>query len=599
MFSWFRRAQNFGLSYGMIAILITLSLLTTLTEVFGIGVFLPIFQFMRLEGDMDALIANSSLWQYAVDGFYFFSIEPSLAALLSVSFIFFISRQFFSYIRIIYNSAMRQRLIQTQRNRMFNGYIDADTAYHDSTPVGNFVNVVTTEVNAAVMGVMAPIELMVYIIMLIGYFSALLILSWEMTLASMFVLLVSSLVPNMWTKRIKKTGRNLVSANTLVSEFLVGRLRAPRLVRLSGTEILEKKEFYDLTRAQRKHAFLDSILQARTDVVMEPMIIGFSLVFLYFSYTKLHLPMEVIGLYLVIAMRLMPIVKGIVKQWHNIKRHTGPMEAVEIRLQTMRELKETDAGFKLLRNLKKDIIFNKVNYRYLENEFDTLNNISIKFKSGEMTAIVGPSGSGKSTLVDLFPRLRDPTSGRITIDGGDIREYTLKTLRQLISYVPQSPQIFNGTLKEHILYGKVDATDKEIQEAAYLAGAKEFINLLPKGFETNLGEDAVKLSGGQRQRLDLARALIGKSKILILDEPTSNLDAESEGAFKQALNRIHKETKVTIIIVAHRLSSVIDADQIIVLNRGRIESVGVHTELYKRKGWYEKAWRMQNPDNYL
>jgi ABC-type multidrug transport system fused ATPase/permease subunit len=226
-------------------------------------------------------------------------------------------------------------------------------------------------------------------------------------------------------------------------------------------------------------------------------------------------------------------------------------------------------------------------------EEHALKNISIKFKTGSINAIVGPSGSGKSTLIDLLPRLRLPSAGIIKIDGVNIAEYTLKSLRQLISYSPQSPQIFDGTIKNHILYGKSDATDKELQDAVQLAGAEEFINKLPKGLNTIIGDDAVKLSGGQRQRLDLARALIKKSKILILDEPNSNLDIESEKIFTKVLRKIQKETNTTIIIVAHRLQSIADADQIIVLNQGRIDATGAHNELLKQRGWYAKAWKMQ------
>ena len=207
--------------------------------------------------------------------------------------------------------------------------------------------------------------------------------------------------------------------------------------------------------------------------------------------------------------------------------------------------------------------------------------------------MVGPSGSGKSTLIDLLPRLRSPTKGFIHVDGVNINNFTLRSVRQLISYAPQFPQIFNGTVKSHILYGKINATNEEVLEAAHLAGAESFIDKLPNGFDTILGDDAVKLSGGQRQRLDLARALVRKAPILIFDEPTSNLDAESEEIFKQVLGEIRKETNTTIIIVSHRLASIIDADKIIVLNQGKVEMSGVHSKLLSQDGWYAKAWNAQ------
>ena len=196
-------------------------------------------------------------------------------------------------------------------------------------------------------------------------------------------------------------------------------------------------------------------------------------------------------------------------------------------------------------------------------------------------------------MIDLLPRLRLPQAGSIYVDHHPIGEYTLSSLRQAIAYAPQSPQIFDGSVSNHIRYGKYDATDEEIREAAKLAGADKFIGQLPDGYDTLLGEDAVNLSGGERQRLDLARALVRNASILILDEPTSNLDAESEEAFRQALRRIRNETETTIIIVAHRLASVVDADQIVVLNQGRVDAIGNHVELISQDGWYLDAWVLQ------
>ena len=592
--SWIYRANNLGLSYSVIVVLILLSLVSTITEMFGIGIFLPIFQYIRLEGDITALVDGSPIWKYVVYAFFYVGIEPSLVILLVLSFVFFLSRQVFTYLRLIYNTAVRQRITQVQRNNIFNKYINANTSYHDDTPVGNLVNVITTEVNRAVFGIMAPMDLIAYLIMLFGYLFMLALLSLEMTLLSIIILLLASSIPNIWIKKSAHTGRKLVSANILMSEFLVGRLQSPRLVRLAGTETAEKKEFHQLTQVQRKHSVFASILQSRTEVVMEPIVIGMSLIFLYFSYTVLHLQIEIIGLYLVIALRLLPIIKGVLSQWQTVQSSLGSIEIIENRLKVMQDSIELDIGTKPLHQLKKYIDINSVYYRYPTSDSDVLKNIKIRFKAGEMTALVGPSGSGKSTLIDLLPRLRHPSSGTVSIDRLDVQKYTLKTLRGSISYTPQSPQIFNGTIRDHILYGKLDATEEEIREAARLAGAEGFINKLPNGFDTVIGEDAVKLSGGQKQRLDLARALVRKASILILDEPTSNLDAESEELFRQVLHGIRKETDTTIIIVSHRLASIFDADNIIVLNQGMVEASGLHSELLSQNGWYNKAWKMQN-----
>ena len=416
-----------------------------------------------------------------------------------------------------------------------------------------------------------------------------------MTFLSVFVFIVVGFIPRVWIIKSKNTGRKLVKANTIMSEFLVSRLKSPRLIRLSGTEEAEREEFYRLTLSQRKHNVLSVILKTKTETIMEPIIIGLSLVLLYLAHTVLYLQIEIIGLYLVIAMRLMPIVKSILMQIQSIQNVLGSMEALEERIKTMIDSLEVDNGRKTLASISNFILINKVSYRYPNTNVNALTDITLKIESNKTTSIVGPSGSGKSTLIDLLPRLRLPTKGEIKIDGININEYRLSSIRSLLSYVPQTPQIFSGSVKNHILYGKKSATDKEIEKAIELAGAKDFVNNLPLGINTELGDDAIKLSGGQRQRIDLARALVKNAPILILDEPTSSLDATSEENFMEVISAIRQKTKTTIIIVTHSLPSISTSDLIVVLNNGRIESMGTHYSLLKEKGWYSKAWRMQSP----
>ncbi len=588
--NWFIRANKMGLNNNSIVLLVLFPLISTITELFGIGIFLPIFQFIKLGGNLDLLTSDSTIWQYIVNIFAYFNMTPSLLVMLLMSFGLFIVRQLLNYLRMIYTTAVTQKITQIQRNHLFDNYIGACTSYHDRTPVGNLVNIVMTEVRSAVSGIMAPMRLMVYVIMFIGYFSILLMLSWEMTIAVIIVLYIASIAPNKWIKQTKVTGRRLVSSNTLMSEFLVGRLKSPSLVRLAGTEDAEKEEFRRLTLSQRKNQVLQGILRAKTTVAIEPIIIGLSLSFLYFSHTTFHLDIEVIGFYLIIVLRLMPIMQGVVQQYQGLQASMGAIEIFEDRINSMKESMEKDTGSIDLCKLNQSILLSGVYYLYPDMQNYVLENITINFKVNSLTAIVGPSGSGKSTLIDLLPRLRLPTKGLIYIDNKNYTKYKLKSIRKMISYVPQEPQMFNGTVRSHILYGKADASNDEVVMAANLAGAEEFISKLPQGFDTNLGEDAVKLSGGQKQRLDLARALVRKAPILILDEPTSNLDAESEAIFSKVISRIRDNTNTTIIIVSHRLESISDADNIIVLNHGKVESSGVHVELLRENGWYAKAW---------
>ncbi len=588
---WYRRSSKLGLKNKAIWMLIIMSLLATITEIFGVGIFLPIFQYIRMAGDIEALIDNAPVWQYVIDFFNFLNIKVSLGILLITSFLFFLLRQIFNYIRIIYRSKVSQYLNKELRDTIFDRYLDSNTEFQDSLPVGRLVNVITTEVDHAVLGIMAPLELVVFLIITFSYVIALALLSWEMTVVSVIVLIIVSFIPRAWIRASAHVGRKIVDANMLMSSFLIERLKSPRLTRLSKTEAKEKLFFNSLTLSQCNHNIHSSVLNAKTEVSMEPFVILLSLIFLYFAYTEFHLQIEVIGIYLVVALRLMPIVKGIISQWQAVQRWLGSIEVIEERLESMELAKELDPGE--IQEIDNTCIkMENVSYYYPRTDKKALDDITIEIIPGSLTMLVGPSGSGKSTLIDLIPRLREVTSGSIHLGKHRIDKYTLSSLRGLISYVPQEPQIYDGTMRQHIQYGS-DVNEKEILRAIKLSGVDQFIGEMPQGLDTQVGEDAIRLSGGQKQRLDLARALVRQVSILILDEPTSNLDSESVELFRKSLLSIHKKMKVTIIIVTHNLINTDDADNIIVLRQGKIVAQGSHSELMKIDKWYSSAWSRQ------
>ena len=349
---------------------------------------------------------------------------------------------------------------------------------------------------------------------------------------------------------------------------------------MSGTEDIEREEFKKLTQTQKDHEVTNAMLQSKTETVIEPIVIGLSLIFLYLAYSFLNLQVEVIGLYLVVILRLVPTLKGVISQWQSVQVLLGSIEALEDRFKEMQDSYEENTGF--------------IPYKYPNSDKKALSNITFDIKKGSMLAIVGPSGSGKSTLIDLIPRLRESTSGVIKVDGKNINNYELGGVRHLISFVSQEPQIFNGSIKDHILYGCKAESDESLWESLRLAGAESFVLKLPNGVDTIIGENCSALSGGQKQRIDLARALLCQKPILILDEPTSSLDIELENEFNESLKNIHENRDTTIIIVTHSLHSVIGADKIIILNNGIIESEGTHAELIEKSDWYASAWRKKH-----
>lgn len=595
----FESADRIGLARRSVLLVLMFHALGTVMELLGLLILLPVFQFVQAKGNVGALVAEHTAWRYLVEVYGIIGLTPSLGVLLSSSFLFLLLRQSFVYARLRYFAQIREGLIARTRANAFEHYLYVSTEHHDRQRAGSVVNDLTTDLQRAAVHVFGTISLIGVILTMSVYLVGMIGLSASMTAVALVVFGVAGLALRKQLKNSEKTGEQVVAANRAMSAFLIDRLKNIRLVRLAGTERAEIDAMRSLTDRQRAGMVRLFILQANIEVILEPMIVGAGFVFIYLSMTVLGMRIETVGLFLVMLLRLMPMLKEAARTRQSVKATAGSFNAVTDRMTEMAAEREHEGGSIAFSTVRDAISITGVRFSYPGSTetvegMGALNDLSAIIPAQRMTALVGPSGSGKSTLIDMLPRLRHPDAGRIEIDGTSIEEFEIGSLRAGIAYAPQQPNIFNVSLAEHIRYSKPDATDDEIRAAADLAGATEFINRLPEGFDSKAGDGGASLSGGQCQRLDLARALVRRAPILILDEPTSNLDAESEALFRDALAQIQAETDITIIVIAHRLSTVAMADQIVVLEAGRVTAIGSHDDLVAGGGWYAEAFARQH-----
>jgi ATP-binding cassette, subfamily B, bacterial MsbA len=570
-----------------------LGIASTVFEGFGLGLLLPVAQLLQGSGDVTDALRHQGYWQYLAKVSDWAGVPLTLWTLVAASLILFMIRNAIMYVRTVATARSSQQTIRNIRVRGFALFLRTSSGYQDRMSAGKLASDLTVQAGTASGAIHALVTLAQVGFMAAYYFCFLLLLSWQITTSILVVIVVAAFCVRPITKHAKIVGERLVRANQAASSFLIERLGAVRLIRLAQTE---KSEIDEMSRRANKQAAGEVAItqySARTSIVMESVVIIFCMALLYFGKTMLGLELATVGLTLVILLRQLPVAREFVVARQAIVSNLPSTAHLVALFRDMENVAEPETGSTSAVRLHKAITLHGVVFRYDANSEPALRGIDAVFPAHKMSALVGPSGGGKSTMIDLLPGLRDPEAGEIRIDGTPLRTFTRSALRTLVAYTPQTPQIFNITIAEHIRYGRPAATQDEVCEAARLAGASDFIEQLPGRYDTMLGERGVRLSGGQKQRIDLARALVSGADVLILDEPTSNIDAEAEFNFEQMLQGLRTATQRTIIVVAHRLSTVRNADQIIVIQHGKVGETGSHAQLVKNGGWYARACRMQ------
>lgn len=591
---YFAHARALRLTYGRIGTLLFLYLAATTFESIAVVLLLPAMQFIERRGDISGLTESSGIWRAVDAATGLLGAKPSLALLLGIALTAILIRQAITAGRAIYLNTLRENLIRDSRNRLFEHYLAADTTLHDRMSAGDLINAMVVETRRAVLAITMPIDFIAHGMILAVYVGVLLFISGPLTLVVVGVLALSVLPLRPMMRRSIVLGRRIASANSEMLNFLTQRIHSPRLVRLSGTEVAETEMVRQLTNAQLRSSVHAGYVNAQAEASVEPIVVTVGFVLLYVAYAEFNMDLSTISVFLFTLLRLMPITRTLISSRQGALATLGSLEVVRNRMEDLESAREKDDGQRVFESVGSAIRLDEVTYRYPGRSIRALDEMSVVIPRGKMTALVGPSGAGKSTLIDLLPRLREPTDGRITVGGVPLNDFTRSSLRAHIAYVPQAPQMFDVTMAEHIRYGRADASDEEVRHAARLAGAAQFIEALPDGYNTALGDAGGRLSGGQRQRLDLARAFVRRAPVVILDEPTSQLDADSEQAFREALERLRADSDSTIIVVAHRLSTIRDADQIVVMREGRVEAAGRHEEIIETSPWYQNAWAQQN-----
>ena len=479
---------------------------------------------------------------------------------------------------------------------MLKSFIEADTEFIESKHTGKYVSNLTFDVTKITnLLTNALLNLFKDSLTLIGLLCVMFYQNWKLSLIAIIMIPLASAAAKKLGKRVEKVTTQAQEKSGFLTTYLIEIFKNHKLIKIFQRENYENlradKHINDLKEKEKKIG----IVYVRATPIMETLT-GIMIAILIFYSGKLVVKNEIdvnsFFSFLAAMMLAYQPVRSLATL--NLAVNQGLSAAKRILPIIDNEKKIFDAANSYNLNLTEgNVEFKNINFKYSSKETQVLNSINIMIKGGKMTSLVGHSGAGKSTILNLIPRFYDSSSGDIIIDGTSIYKTKISSLRKNISLVSQDTTLFDDTIKNNIAYANLNANDGEILQVAKLSYADEFINQLPQKYETLIGENGVRLSGGEKQRLSIARAMLKKSKIILLDEATSSLDAETESKIQKAIGMLTKDR--TTLVIAHRLSTILNSDKIYVIESGRIIGQGKHQELIQNskiyKNFYEKQIR--------
>jgi len=466
-------------------------------------------------------------------------------------------------------------------------------SYYDKQQTGTVMSYITNDVSAMQSAIVNNlIEMVTEASILVGSLVMMVYLDWRLSLLTLMTIPLVGYAMKIFGRKLKSSGSLIQERMADITSMLQESIAAIRVVKSFVREAYEIKRFDHQNvlnfQAAMKNVKLMSLLTPTVEF-LAAVAVTFIVWFGGYEVVNETITAGELVAFLTYAVNLANPVKRLSRVYGAIQKAMAAAERV-FDVMDMDEQIKDGPDSKVLPKIEGKVVFDNVTFSYKEGQA-ALSNVSLTAEPGQMIALVGPSGSGKSTIANLIPRFYDIDSGSISIDGYDVREVTTDSLREQIGLVPQETMLFSTTVMENIRYGRLDATDEEIIAASKAANADEFIQELPDGYNTKIGERGLNLSGGQRQRLAIARAILKNPRVLILDEATSALDTESEKIVQDALDKLMVGR--TSFVIAHRLSTIFNADQIFVVENGHVIEHGTHEELLAKDGLYSNLYNIQ------
>lgn len=497
------------------------------------------------------------------------------------------------YLGVVYSKKASLTLVDCLRRQIFDQLKSFSLSFYTTANPGALINTVRGEVKQVQQAFDLLSTSLVFGAKLLAYLIAMLLLSWQLFLTSVLVFGLMTVGLSALTRRVREASFGVPKANKIFTSSALSFVNGIRTVHASGTQELERRRYhaatYDVYRSQIGVIKLSALVQPLIEGVGATLLVGLVIVSYGLLISSGQMKAAELLTFLFVLIRTTPMLSALNGALVGFVSSQGSLSAVTDLLKRDDKPYFED-GHRVFTGLQRSIDFESVDFSYNPGE-PVLHEITLSIRRGETTALVGASGAGKTTLADLLPRFYDPTQGQIVIDGMDLRELEINSLRRRMAVVSQDTFIFHTTVKENIIYGVEGATDTDVYEAARMANALDFILALPQGFDTVLGDRGVRLSGGQRQRIAIARALLRNPEILILDEATSALDSVTERLIQESLERLSAGR--TVIAIAHRLSTIANADKVVVMEQGRIVEQGGYQDLLEDRGKLWKYHQMQ------